>query len=131
MKQGEFTFGKSEKLCSRKFIDKLFDRGEAFMAFPLRVQYLFDLLPEEVPAQAMFSVSKRRFKRAVKRNLLKRRMREAYRLNKEPLLAVLKEKNIQTGVAFLFVSKEELDYHAIEKAMKKAIQKLINEVETR
>lgn len=131
MKQPGFNFGKSEKLCSRKIIDRLFERGEAFMAFPLRVQFMPAELPENVPAQVMFSASKRRFKRAVKRNLLKRRMREAYRLNKQPLMDVLEEKDVQLGVAFLFVSKEELDYHFIEKAMKKAIQKLINEVEKR
>ncbi len=85
-------------------------------------------LPEEVPAQVMFSVSKRRFKRAVKRILLKRRIREAYRLNKQPLLDVLNSKNQQIAVAFLFVSKEELDYHTIEKAMKKAIARLIAEL---
>jgi ribonuclease P protein component len=98
------------------------------MAFPLRVQFMPAELPEEVPAQVMFSVSKRRFKRAVKRILLKRRIREAYRLNKQPLLDVLNSKNQQIAVAFLFVSKEELDYHTIEKAMKKAIARLIAEL---
>jgi ribonuclease P protein component len=131
MKQTRFTFGKTEKLCSRKIIDRLFDQGEAFMAFPLRVQFMPADLPEEVPLQSMFSVSKRRFKRAVKRNLLKRRMREAYRLNKQPLLDFLKENELQWAVAFLFVSKEELDYHIIEKAMKKAVGRLIDELNER
>ena len=123
-----FTFGKEEKLCSRKSIDRLFLKGEAFIAYPLRVQFMPAILPEDVPVQAMFSVPKKRIKRAVKRNLLKRRMREAYRLNKHPLCDVLLQNKQQLALAFILVAKDEVDYSAIEKGMKKAIARLVSEI---
>lgn len=125
-----YTFGKKEKLCSRKIIDLLFSKGKGFVAYPLRVQMLpVHGLPEDVPVQAMFSVSRKRFKRAVKRNLFKRRMREAYRLNKHYLCHVVEQRELQLAVAFLYISSDEMDYHAIEKGMKKAIDKLVAEIE--
>ncbi len=129
MDHSGFTFKKKEKLSSRKTIDRLFKEGKAFLVFPVRVQFMATDLPEEVPVQALFSVPKKRFRRAVTRNLFKRRMREAYRLNKQELYDVLLSRNLQIAVAFIFVAKEESDYQVIEKGMNKAISRLIVEVE--
>jgi len=73
-------------------------------------------------------VPKKRFKRAVKRNRLKRLMREAYRLNKQPLVALLKENDLQLHVAFNYVSDDELDFVAVEKKMKVALQRLMDKI---
>ena len=70
------------------------------------------------------SVSKKRFKRAVKRNLLKRRMREAYRLHKNILHETLRGKNFSFFVGFMYVGNEISEYAAIDKKMKEALTKL-------
>jgi ribonuclease P protein component len=116
------TLKKAERLCSKKVIDKLFAEGESFLAFPLKVVFKPTELPQPVPVQAGFSVSKKIFKRAVKRNRIKRLMREAYRLNKQ-MLPLLAEKQ-QMAVFFIFIGKELPKYAQVEKAMKKALFKL-------
>ena len=118
------TLKKTERLCSKKVIDKLFSEGESFLAFPIKVVFKTTELPQSVPVQAGFSVSKKIFKRAVKRNRIKRLMREAYRLNKQ-MLPMPAEKQ-QMPVFFIFIGKELPSFAQVEKAMKKALYKLSN-----
>ena len=124
------AFPKSEHLCGEKRITRLFTQGEAFIAYPLRVVYLISPKKDVEVVSVMVSVPKKRFKRAVKRNLLKRRMREAYRLNKQELTSLLSEKELQIHVAFNYVSDDVMDFSQIEKKMKAALQRLIEKINT-
>ena len=123
------SFAKSEHLCGDKRIGKLFSQGDAFMAYPLRVVFLIEPKTDDEFASVLVSVPKKRFKRAVKRNRLKRLMREAYRLNKQLLVEKLKEKDSQIHVAFNYVSDDVLEFAAIDKKMKQALNKLIEKID--
>ncbi|WP_029906276.1 ribonuclease P protein component [Prevotella sp. 10(H)] len=124
------TFPKEEKLCSTKAIDKLFSSGQSFIAYPLRVVYTVENEPEvnHQLAAILTSVSKKKFKRAVKRNRVKRLIREAYRLNKHELSALLKEKGKRMDIAFLYLKNELPEYTEIEKAILKTVSVLISKL---
>lgn len=118
-----YTFKKEERLCSHKLLEKLFHSRSSFLLYPFRVVWLKESL--EVPAQIVISVPKKRFKRAVDRNLLKRRIREAYRLNKGIILyPFLQEHQFQLLLSITFVGKEILEYDFIEKKLKAVLEKL-------
>ena len=122
------TFSKNERLCSRKTIQQLFDEGTSFTRYPLRVTILPITDEDAVPLQVLISVSKRKFKRANKRNWIKRRIREAYRLNKHEAIQVLSENNIKLAVSFVYIPNEILDYSIIEKNVKKALKQVVSKV---
>ncbi|HPE75431.1 MAG TPA: ribonuclease P protein component [Draconibacterium sp.] len=123
----DFSFHKNERLCSKKVIDKLFNEGKSVFVYPVKIVYLETSLPGKNRAQAAFSVGKRNFKRAVKRNLIKRRMREAYRLNKQKFYDELDEK--QLGIFFIYTGKTISDYKQIEAAIIKGLNKLVIELQ--
>ena len=118
----KFTFPKQERLSWKRHIDLLFANGRSFVAFPLRVIYL-PVEEDALSARAsvLISVPKKKFKRAVKRNLIKRRMREAYRIHKQELFDALANNRQRMLVAFLYLDKEILPFSEIEKAMQKAL----------
>jgi len=122
------SFSKSEHLCGEKRISRLFIQGEAFIAYPLRVVFLIEPKKDQEFSSVMVSVPKKRFKRAVKRNRLKRLIREAYRLNKHQLIEILAEKQLQIHIAFNYVSDDELDFVTIEKKMKFSLIKLTDKI---
>ncbi|WP_406685288.1 ribonuclease P protein component [Seonamhaeicola sp. MEBiC1930] len=118
-----FTYGKKEKLKSKKLIDQLFTEGQSVSAYPLRIIYLETSFDEEVVAKTGVSVGKRYFKKAVDRNRIKRLLREAYRLNKANYF-----NNITTQYAFmvLYIGKDKPSFTQIETQMNKAFKKFLN-----
>jgi ribonuclease P protein component len=81
-----YTFKKEERLCNKRLLEQLFSSGSSFLCYPFRVSWLKATLPQQVPVQVVFAVAKKRYRRAVDRNLIKRRTREAYRVHKQELL---------------------------------------------
>ncbi|MFC1225510.1 ribonuclease P protein component [Pedobacter sp. BG31] len=113
-----YTFRKEERLCSRKYLDLLFKNGSSFLLYPFRISYLFVDVVTDVQAQVVINVPKRRYKRAVDRNLLKRRIREAYRLNKQDQLYIsLPADRGLLLFSIQFVGKDKYEFAFIEKKL--------------
>jgi ribonuclease P protein component len=104
---------KIERICSKKHIDLLFQKGKSKWEGCLRITYLYSDELSGTPVQVMFSAPKKQFRRAVDRNLLKRRMREAYRMNKHELVEKVSLGNNNLFIAFLYVGKEVETYQVI------------------
>lgn len=122
------TFTKAERLNSKKIIDQLFKKGSektnSVFLYPFRVVCLFQPSNEKKTISIIISVSKRLFKKAVDRNLIKRRIREAYRLNKN---LIYSDESIifPSDIAFIHVGKEILTFEQIENKMKVVLIKII------
>lgn len=118
------TLHKVERLDKKKIIEKMFAGGSrSFSVFPLRVVYL-PVEELEADASILISVSKRRFKRAVKRNRVKRQIREAYRVNKHELLNVLAERKCRLAIAFIYLSDQLVESSIIEDRMRIALVRI-------
>lgn len=132
----KFTYTTSERLKSEKKIAQLFKVGQSFPAYPLRLIYTItdSETQTEFPIQVSFSVPKKKFKLAVDRNLVKRRLRESYRLNKNDVYAKIFAAENETqqfknySFMILYVAKEILSYVEIEKGMKKMLRKFMGEI---
>lgn len=125
-----FHFHKKERLTNKKEFEKLFSSGLSVNCFPLKIIYHIQESAEHTPPlQFAFTVPKRLFRKAVQRNYLKRRMKEAFRLSKHELYPILEEKNISITGIIIYINKEKSSYHTIEKAWNKGLKKLTSQIQ--
>ena len=122
-----FFFPKSEKLCSDKLIDRLFTEGNREIgSFPVRLVYLQVSTEEISGINLLISVSKRHFKRAVKRNRVKRQLREYYRLNSQKLKSMLAADNQGLLLALIYTDGKLWSTEKLKKRLDSAFEKLLS-----
>jgi len=131
-------FQKHERLCLKKDIAELFEKGEKWSCFPFRVilnksSSQKDETEKEVKSTILISVSKRNFKNATDRNRLKRQIREAYRLKKDTFLKKVfdhssENTNHYIHIGFIYTSKAKEPYTLIERKMEKALEEIANKI---
>ena len=113
------TYSKHEKLKSKKLIDTLFSEGKSVSVFPLRLVYLNTEFDDDVAIKAGVSVSKKLHKKAVKRNKIKRLLREAYRLNKSQI----NTNDQQFAFMILYLGKEMPSFEYLNESIHLLIKK--------
>jgi ribonuclease P protein component len=119
-------FLKKERLCSRKKIEELFKSGNSFFVHPFKVVWKKqDDNPEEYSVQVVFAVPKRNIKKAVDRNKIKRRIREAYRKNKH--LLKLEDEKMNCSLIFIFTGRDEISFKESETKIIQALNRLMTE----
>ena len=111
---------KAERLSSLTAVRRLFADGASGFVYPFR--YMVLKSESTTPSvEVLFSVPKRNHKRANRRNTLKRRMREAYRLNNDALHAAIEEHGKEVDIAFVYSTKDLLPYKTIEHAVRRIL----------
>ena len=123
------TLKKCERLRGKTTIDRLFANGKSFFHYPFIIQYALVPAGVGVPACAvLFSVGKKKIRHAVKRNLLKRLFREAYRKNKGLVYQAINPGVTALHLAFVYVKNDICDYAFMEKKVTEALNKLAEEL---
>lgn len=121
------TFTREERLRSKKIIERLFAEGKNFNVPPFFIIWIPDEYVSFSPARILISVSKRKIRKAVDRNLLKRRIREAYRGNKNLLYEFLIKHNRKCSFAVVYSSGKIAEYKEIEEKIILVLQRLQKE----
>ena len=123
-----FQFPKKQKLCSEKVIARLFANGKSISENPFRVVWLFEENNDNVFVKALIVVSKKKLALAVDRNVVKRRIQEAYRIQKNKLEAFLESNNQQLNLAIIYQQQKTLDYKALDEKINLLLARLIKEL---
>jgi len=132
------TLRKGEKLRHKKLVNNLFTQGKSIYEFPIRLvwtslsparleeEFRAGVPPRTDKMQMLITIPKKKRHRAVDRVLLRRRIREAYRLNRLRLLDVINERNeIGTlSLAFIYLGEENMNFDEIEKRMVNLLHKM-------
>lgn len=121
------TFPLKEHLKSKRTIERLYAEGTSVTAYPLRAVFLEQKQEEQEPdAAILISVAKKRFRHAVDRNLVKRRIREAYRTSKHPFIEALRNDGKKMAVAILYIDTRHNSTAFLRRKMEKLLESIVS-----
>lgn len=121
------TFPLKEHLKSKSVIDRLYAEGASVTSYPLRAVFIEQSADKQEPTAAiLISVAKRRFRHAVDRNLMKRRIREAYRTEKHQFVESLENNNLKMAVAILYIDTKKSSTLFLRKKMGKLLSSILS-----
>jgi ribonuclease P protein component len=121
------TFSKDERLTRKYLIGLLYKEGSSFFIHPFRVSWLIQEIPSPKPVQILIAIPKQNYKKSVERNLLKRRIREAYRKNKYILYDVLEPRHLTMILAITYAAKEIVSSAVVHEKIILLLQRLKEE----
>lgn len=120
-----YNFPKEEHLCGDIRTGKLFQNGKGFIAYPLRVVYLWTEDDEaDATVRVLISVPKKKIRKAVHRNRIKRLIREAYRLNKSVIVEKAAPSGKHLHLGFIYLATEDPGFSTIKSAMEQSLNKI-------
>ena len=120
------TFPLKEHLKSKSVIEKLYSEGATVTAYPLRAVFIgMEAEKQNVTAAILISVAKKRFRHAVDRNLMKRRIREAYRTSKHPFIGTLEENSKKMAVAILYIDTRKGSTAFLKRKMERLLENIL------
>lgn len=120
------TFPLKEHLKSKSVIEQLYAKGASVTVFPLRAVFIEQAQEEQEPVAAiLINVAKKRFRHAVDRNLVKRRIREAYRTSKHPFVETLENNGKKIAVAMIYIDNKHNSTAFIRKKMAKLLESIL------
>lgn len=126
------TFPLKEHLKSKSIIERVYAEGSSATAFPLRAVFLeTDSDIQEPTATILVSVAKRRFRHAVDRNLMKRRIREAYRTSKHSFIEALQNNGKKMAVAIIYIDTKESSTEFLKRKMEKLLNTILSKAGAR
>ena len=127
----QYTFGKNERLSGRNSVETLFGAGKSFNLNPFKIFYTVEQTGMPLEVKILVAVSKKKFRHAVDRNRLKRKTREAYRLNKSLLLNNLTTHTSSLNIGFVYVdSEKDPSFALIQKSMITCLEKITRLINT-
>ena len=118
------TFPAAERIKSKIVLEELYQKGESLNHFPFRLKFMRHNFEDGTKVKIAISVPKRNVRKAVKRNRLKRQIKEAYRLNKSSLLSQFEAEAKGLALFLIYTGKQDQDYHFIEAKLIELLKKL-------
>ena len=120
------TFPLKEHLKSKSVIEQLYAKGASVTAYPLRAVFIEQAQEVQEPVAAiLINVAKKRFRHAVDRNLIKRRIREAYRTSKHPFVEALENNGKKMAVAIIYIDNKHNSTAFIRKKMTRLLESIL------